>query len=440
MKQAFKSVRGTLDLFPAELLKRRHIEQEMRAAVELFGYKEIETPILEQSSLFERSLGTDSEVVSKEMFRLQTRGDQQGPEDESIVLRPENTAAVLRAVLNSGQQYQLPLHYYYCGPQFRYERPQKGRVRQFHQFGVECIGRSSPLADAECILSAAESLRSIGALQHTKLKINTLGQSEESRAKYNHALRSHLLNWQQTKELSPDTVKRIAEGRVLRALDSKSPLDQECISQAPSLLEFLPQIDLDRFNIVVRILKEDYHLPNVEIDPRLVRGLDYYSHTCFEFVSSHSDTSFTVMAGGRYDGLARAFGYTKSQIPAIGWAAGLERLVLHTHMKEFVHEGVRLMIVPRLEGDIEKDEKVMSEVANFATRARRKGVSCRVWDSEVGTSVKKALKEADMCKVRHVCFLGSHEILSGRIPVRLVATGEVKEMKIESILDDLMFH
>lgn len=436
LKTGFRSVRGTHDFLPDDLFKRRILENELRSAVSLFGYREAETPVLEHSSLFERSLGTGSEVVSKEMFRLESRSSQDTKdEDTRMVLRPENTASMLRAMLNAGMTQHYPLHYYYCGPQFRYERPQKGRMRQFHQFGVECFGRSSASADAECILSAAESLKRLGLMNKTKLKINSLGESEEARKTYNDALMNHFVSWNsQRKELSRETQLRIQERRLLRALDSKHPLDQDCIAQAPSLLDHLPKQDVERFHEVLKLLKEDYYLPNVEIDHRLVRGLDYYSHTCFEFVSLTD--SLTVLAGGRYDGLAATLGYAKTSVPAIGWAAGLERLLLlvddQATFDEKARRDVFLLIVPRYENDAVHDAEVSQEVARLALKTRREGFACRVWDADrTHAAVKKALKEADKNGIEYVTFVGWSEVNSRKLPVRHVASGMVKEVNIE---------
>ena len=434
MKSVLRSVRGTSDLLTAELAKRRKIENKLRESVELFGYRDLETPILEHASLFERSLGVGSEVVSKEMFKLESRANAKDNSiaEESVVLRPENTASVLRALLNQGLQHSFPHYFYYCGPQFRYERPQKGRARQFHQFGVECYGKSSSWADAECILSAVHSLKELELLGGLRLKINTLGENEASRQNYISALLDYFKSWGEKHELSVETKQRIAEGRILRALDSKSPLDAECISKAPSLLDHLPQADLKRFNDVIGILKDDYCIPNLEIDPRLVRGLDYYSHTCFEFVT---EDNLAVLAGGRYDGLARALGYDKFPVPAIGWAAGLERLVLVSeNKKQDEHmnpvDGVYLMIVPRFEGDEAKDSKVRSEVVRLSLKTRREGYSCRVWYDEKSAPVKKALKEADLTNVKYVCFIGFNEVARGILPIRDVKQGSVKELDL----------
>ena len=434
MKDAFRSVRGTSDLFPRFLAQRRRIENELRTAVELFGYTEIETPILEHSFLFERGLGQGSEVVSKEMFRIESRGNASNNQEDQVVLRPENTASVLRAVLNAGLQHSLPLHVFYCGPQFRYERPQKGRAREFHQFGVECIGRGSAMGDAECILTAVEGLKRLGLLNKTKLKMNTLGESEASRQRYNQVLLDHFSQWNKT-DLSAETKLRIKEKRILRALDSKSKLDVECIQTAPNLIDYLPAGDVSRFNEVIAILRDEYKVDcEIELDTRLVRGLDYYSHTCFEFVSK--EDGLTCLAGGRYDGLAKTLGYTRSPVPSIGWAAGLERLNLllnHDREPPALSE-VKLLLVPVYEGEASKDKSIRETLARIAAKARADGVSARIWGGLFGDTgaVKKALKEADNIKALGVCFLGSSEVQVNKVSIRDVAKGTVANVDIDS--------
>jgi len=307
-------VRGTQDLLPEAARRHRRVGETARAFAELYGFVEIATPIFEFKDVFARPIGEHTDIVAKEMYTFTDRGG------EEVTLRPENTAGVVRAVLSNGLVQSLPLKFFYEGPMFRYERPQKGRFRQFHQIGIELIGVAQPQADIEVLALGRRILDALGMGERTVLELNTLGDAE-SRAAYRQALVSYLSV--RTSELSEDSRRRLKRNP-LRVLDSKEEPDQHVIRDAPVFADyqnaesrrFFDQVrtGLDRLGIAYRL------------NPRLVRGLDYYTHTAFEFVTTDLGTQGTVMGGGRYDGLIEMMG--GPAVPGVGWAAGVERLAM----------------------------------------------------------------------------------------------------------------
>ena len=307
-------VRGTQDLLPEAARRHRRVGETARAFAELYGFVEIATPIFEFKDVFARPIGEHTDIVAKEMYTFTDRGG------DEVTLRPENTAGVVRAVLSNGLVQSLPLKFFYEGPMFRYERPQKGRFRQFHQIGIELIGVAQPQADIEVIALGRRILDALGMGERTVLELNTLGDAE-SRAAYRQALVSYLSV--RTSELSEDSRRRLKRNP-LRILDSKEEPDQHVIRDAPVFADyqnaesrrFFDQVrtGLDRLGIAYRL------------NPRLVRGLDYYTHTAFEFVTTDLGTQGTVMGGGRYDGLIEMMG--GPAVPGVGWAAGVERLAM----------------------------------------------------------------------------------------------------------------
>jgi len=272
---------------------------------------------LEPSELFERTLGADSDIVSKEMYTFSSPGS-----DERVTLRPEGTAGVIRAFLASALSLPLPQKYYYCGPMFRRERPQKGRLRQFHQFGVECVGSDSVFTDLEIIDMGWQLLRRLKVDSKVELHLNSLGDPE-SRTAYRTVLERYFKD--HINILSANSKMRLEKGAVLRILDSKEKEDHTLIQDAPSLLNHLSPASTQRFQKIqsgLEVLGIPYTL-----DPKLVRGLDYYGETVFEFVTTQLGAQGTVLAGGRYDRLVSVMGHTRP-IPGIGWASGIERLVM----------------------------------------------------------------------------------------------------------------
>lgn len=308
-----EALRGTRDILPDEVRYWQRVETIAAAVLTRAAFTEIRTPIFEQTGLFERSIGAATDVVGKEMYTFKDRGDR------SVTLRPEGTAGVVRAYIEQGLHAQGGIQrLWYLGPMFRYERPQAGRQRQFHQLGVEVLGTASARADVEAIAVATDILRQLG-LQNLTLQLNSIGDSRD-RQKYREALVAYLTPYQL--DLDPDSRDRLTRNP-LRILDSKDTRTQEILKEAPSMLDFLNPEAQVRFERVQSLLT-DLTIP-YEINPLLVRGLDYYSHTVFEIQSADLGAQATVIGGGRYDKLVAELGGPET--PAIGWAMGLERLI-----------------------------------------------------------------------------------------------------------------
>jgi len=309
-----QQVRGTQDLLPAAARRHRQVSETARAVAELYGFVEMTTPIFEFTEVFARPIGEHTDIVAKEMYTFTDRGG------EEVTLRPENTAGVVRAVLSNGLVQSVPLKFFYSGPMFRYERPQKGRFRQFHQIGVELIGVPQPQADIEVIASGRRILDALGIGDRIVLELNTLGDPE-SRDAYRRALVSYFSS--RVSELSEDSRRRL-ERNPLRILDSKEETDRRVAQDAPLFADYQNAESRRFFDRVSEGL--DLLGINYRLNPRLVRGLDYYTHTAFEFVTTDLGAQGTVMGGGRYDGLVEMMG--GPAMPGVGWAAGVERLAM----------------------------------------------------------------------------------------------------------------
>ena len=309
-----QSVRGTYDLYGLAKKKAKKVVQTASSVVEKYGFDEIETPIFEFTEVFSRNLGDTSDIVTKEMYCFTDRGG------ESLTLRPEGTAGVVRSFISEGMQQNLPVKLYYAGPMFRYERPQKGRQRQFTQFGVEMLGVETPQADIEVIAMAYEFLEKLGLEGAVTVEINSLGD-KESRDAYREKLVAYLK--QNYDKLSEDSKNRL-EKNPLRVLDSKEECDKEVVANAPLYADSLNQASAEFFAQVLKGL--DLLGIKYKVNNRLVRGLDYYSHTVFELVTDKLGAQGTVLAGGRYDGLVAQMG--GSDVAGIGWACGVERLAM----------------------------------------------------------------------------------------------------------------
>ncbi len=312
MAEKLQPVRGTHDWLEADHRKFRFVVDTARAVAERYGFSQVDTPIFEFTEVFHRTLGDTSDVVTKETYTFADRGG------ESLTLRPEFTAAIARAFVSNGLQQNLPCKFFYAGPAFRYERPQKGRMRQFHQIGAEVFGVESPLMEAEVIALAHDLLKAF-AIESVTLEINTLGDPQ-SRMQYRDALVAYFSA--HAASLSDDSKKRL-EKNPLRILDSKDEGDRKLISHAPRLDAHLTPEAKAHFDEVKHYL-DALSIP-YQINDRLVRGLDYYSHTVFEFTSTALGAQNTVLAGGRYNDLVEQMG--GPSVPGIGWAAGIERLV-----------------------------------------------------------------------------------------------------------------
>ncbi len=311
---ALQPARGTQDLLPEMARRHRRVGDTARLLAELYGFAEIATPIFEFTEVFARPIGEHTDIVAKEMYTFTDRGG------EEVTLRPENTAGVVRAVLSNGLTQSTPLKFFYSGPMFRYERPQKGRFRQFHQIGVELLGVPQPQADIEVIALGQRILGALGIADKVVLELNTLGDPE-SRVAYRDALVGYFSA--RLSELSEDSRRRL-DRNPLRILDSKDPGDQHLAAEAPDFSEYLNDASREFFASVrdgLDTLGIAYRL-----NPRLVRGLDYYTHTAFEFVTGELGAQGTVIGGGRYDGLVELMGGPAT--PGVGWAAGIERLAM----------------------------------------------------------------------------------------------------------------
>jgi histidyl-tRNA synthetase len=378
--------------------RHRRVVEAARAAAERYGYLEMATPIFEFSEVFKRTLGDTSDIVTKEMYTFTDKGGEQ------LTLRPENTAGVARAFISGGLSQHLPLKYFYAGPMFRYERPQKGRQRQFHQIGLELLGMAGPAGDVEIIACGAAILRDLGFLDRTVLELNTLGDSE-SRAAYRDSLVGYFKAHRET--LSADSRERL-ERNPLRILDSKDQGDRALIAEAPRFGEYLNQKSRDFFAAVtggLEALDIGYQL-----NPRLVRGLDYYCHTAFEFTTTELGAQGTVMGGGRYDGLIDIMGGPATA--GVGWAAGIERMAMMLAETPAARRPVA--VVPMGSG--------AEQVAlGLAERLRRAGFAIELG---YGGNIGKRLKRADKLGAAAAIILGEDELAKGEAALRDLDSGE----------------
>lgn len=398
-------VRGTRDIMPEENNIFRFVEGCAYSTALLYGYGEIETPIFEFSEVFHRILGETSDVVNKETYTFLDRGG------ESITLRPEGTAGVARAFVSEGLAQNLPLKFYYTGPMFRYERPQKGRYRQFNQVGVECLGLETPLADVECLALAWEVLKKIGLSEKCKLEINTLGDPE-SRAIYREALIKYFSQYKE--QLSADSQVRL-EKNPLRILDSKDENDRKLIAGAPSLADHLNETSRSFFAQVIAGI-EKLEIP-YEINPRLVRGLDYYCHTVFEFTTTELGAQGTVLAGGRYDGLIETMGGPKT--PGVGWAAGIERLSELTPKEKVADNSPLIALV---------GADATGELESLKLAQELRALGLKVENILNGKMAKKMQKAAKIGS-HFALILGSQEVENKQVTIKNLTTGEQKTLK-----------
>ena len=389
--------RGTSDLLPSTMAAHRRVIDTARDAAGLYGFQEMATPIFEFAEVFSRPLGDSSDVVTKETYNFTDRGG------ETLTLRPENTAGVVRAMISNGLTQSLPLKFFYAGPMFRYERPQKGRMRQFHQIGIEYLGPRDGLADAEIIACGERVLAGLGVLDRCRLHLNSLGDAE-SRQAYRAALLAFLKS--HASELSADSQARL-QTNPLRILDSKVVGDRVILENAPRLDGYLNDASKRHFAAVTGAL--DSAGIDWTFDPLLVRGLDYYCHTAFEFITDALGAQGTVLGGGRYDGLSEMLG--GPPVAGVGWAAGVERLSMLVGEQE--PATLPVAILP-MDGDGE------SEAHRLAEMLRDSGVAV---DLSAGGAIGKRLKKADRAGARLAVILGSDELAAGTAQLRDLATG-----------------
>jgi histidyl-tRNA synthetase len=399
--------RGTHDLLGEELRRHRHVADTGREVARRYGYGEIATPIFEFTEVFQRTLGETSDVVTKEMYTFEDRGG------DLITLRPEATAGVVRAVVTGGLAQELPQRLFCHGPMFRYERPQKGRLRQFHQIDVELIGAAEPAADVEVIVLGAHILEALGVLRHTVLELNTLGD-RESRQAYREVLVGYLEG--RRDRLSGDSLARL-ERNPMRILDSKDEGDRAVVAEAPLLHEHLNGASRDFF---ARVQEGLSRLGiGFELNPRLVRGLDYYTHTAFEFTTTALGSQGTVMAGGRYDGLMREMG--GPDVPGVGWAAGVERLAMLLPEAPAADRPVAIIpIGPEAE----------AAAATLAQELRRAGVAV---DLAFKGKPGQRMKRADRIGARFAVSLGGDELARGVVRLRDLGSGAEEELRRDEL-------
>ena len=406
-----QSVRGTYDLYGEAKRKTKQVTRIAEQVVEKYGFEEMETPIFEFTEVFARNLGDTSDIVTKEMYCFEDRGG------ESLTLRPEGTAGIVRAFISNGMQQDLPLKIYYQGPMFRYERPQKGRQRQFTQFGVELLGAATPQADVELIAMAYEFLEKLGLQGQVVVEINSLGDAE-SRDAYREKLVAYLRK--NYDKLSEDSKSRL-ERNPLRVLDSKEECDKAVVENAPLYADSLNEVSKEFFAGVLKgldILGIKYRVNN-----RLVRGLDYYSHTVFELVTDKLGAQGTVLAGGRYDGLVEQMG--GGPVAGIGWACGVERLAMLLDKPE---ERQRPIVV------IPVCEDVNDEALRIAHDLRLAGF--RVEQGYSG-NMKKRMMKADKMMAEAVVIVGPDELQKGEVTVKKLDDGQQSCVAIDRLVKEL---
>ena len=407
-------VRGTHDLFGDEARRHLHIADTARRVAGLYGFAPVATPIFEFTDVFQRTLGETSDIVTKEMYTFTDKGG------DSLTLRPEGTAGVARAVISGGMQNELPLKVFYDGPMFRHERPQKGRLRQFHQIGVELVGVPDPVADVEVIALGAGILDALGVLPHATLELNTLGDPE-SRAAYRAVLVEYFRD--HADRLSADSRDRL-DRNPLRILDSKDEGDRAIVAAAPFFADHLTDA-ADEFFARVREGLDDLGIA-FTVNARLVRGLDYYGHTAFEFTTSALGAQGTVLAGGRYDGLIETMGGPAT--PGVGWAAGIERLAMLLDAD---------VVPPRPIAVIGLGEAGDRAALKVAAELRGAGL---VAEYVYRGGLKRGLRRANRINAASAVMLGDDELARGSATVRDLDTGTQQDVALAVLKDHFAAH
>jgi histidyl-tRNA synthetase len=404
MSKGPQRIRGTQDIWGEEADRFQVVVAAFERMRRLYAFSHVEVPVFEATELFARSIGETTDIVSKEMYTFQDRGG------DSLTLRPEFTAGICRAYLSEGWQQHAPLKLAAHGPVFRYERPQKGRFRQFHQLDAEIIGSDSAAADVELLALAAQLLDELGIADGVRLELNTLGDAE-TREAWRAALVRHFEAHRA--DLSEDSLARL-DRNPLRILDSKDPRDRPVADAAPPIDDFLTPAAADFFAAVTAGLAA----AGVEWlrNPRLVRGLDYYRHTAFEFVTDRLGAQGAVIAGGRFDGLIESLGGPST--PAVGWAAGIERLAMLIEAP--AGRGPDAVLVPL-------GEAAEAAAVGILADLRRAGIAC---DMAFRGNMKRRMAKADASGARFAVILGDEELARGQAAVKTLATGDQREIRI----------
>ncbi|BFL67637.1 MULTISPECIES: histidine--tRNA ligase [Staphylococcus] len=414
-----KIPRGTQDILPEDSIKWRHIENKLDELMELYNYKEIRTPIFESTELFARGVGDSTDVVQKEMYTFKDKGDR------SLTLRPEGTAAVVRSYIEHKMQGNpnQPVKLYYNGPMFRYERKQKGRYRQFNQFGVEAIGAENPSIDAEVLAMVMHIYESFG-LKHLKLVINSIGDSE-SRKEYNEALVNHF-------EPVIDTFCSDCQSRLhtnpMRILDCKIDRDKEAIKTAPRITDYLND-DSKAYYEQVKHHLDDLNIPYVE-DPNLVRGLDYYTHTAFELMMdnpNYDGAITTLCGGGRYNGLLQLLDGPSET--GIGFALSIERLLLALEEEGIeldIEEKFDLFIVTMGEEADRYAVKLLNDLRKNDVKADK---------DYLNRKIKGQMKQADRLNAKYTIVIGDQELENNSIAIKNMTTGESENIQLDQLIN-----
>jgi histidyl-tRNA synthetase len=408
---SLQPIRGTHDILPDEYPRFAHVVETARDVARVYGYREMATPIFETTEVFARTSGETSDVVMKQMYSFVDRGG------DPLTLRPEYTAGICRAFITNGLQQHVPLKVFANGPMFRYERPQKGRYRQFHQLDIESIGAAEPAADIEVIAVGADILDRLGVLRDTVLEINSLGDPE-SRAAHRRVLIDYFKAHYGT--LSEDSRARL-ERNPLRIFDSKDEGDRSLLPEAPLLTDYLTPAARDFFAAVLRGL-DDTGI-GYRVAPLLVRGLDYYTHTAFEFVTTRLGAQGTVLAGGRYDGLIEQLGGPST--PGIGWAAGIERLMMLA---------AEPPPPPRPVALVPLGEAAERKALALARDLRRRGVAV---DLDYKGNMKRRLQRANKAGARVAVIIGDNEIARGVAALKDLDRGEQREVALDGLAEAL---
>ncbi|MGV8948248.1 MAG: histidine--tRNA ligase [Candidatus Paracaedibacter sp.] len=411
-EKMIQPVRGTHDLLGEEYRKHQWIQDVSYSIAQKYGYEPIATPIVEHTAVFKRTSGETSDIVNKEMYTFDDRGG------DSITIRPEGTAGVARAIVSNGLAQSIPLKLIYNGPMMRYERPQKGRTRQFHQIGVECLGISDPLVDVETITLGHQILEQLGIANRSTLEINTIGDIA-SRNAYRKALVEYFTPF--NAHLSADSQLRLIRNP-LRILDSKSPQDQEFVGGAPSFDHYISDLSKDFFDRVCKGL-DALGIP-YKLNPLLVRGLDYYCHTAFEFITTDLGSQGALIAGGRYDGLIAQLGGPET--PGVGWGMGIDRIVLMLDQAPPSPRPIAIVAV----GD-----ETMEAAFQLTMDLRKEGIKVEfAYSGNVG----KRMKRADKVNACAAILLGTDEITAQQATVRNLDTGEQKLIAFAALKDYLV--
>lgn len=417
MSKKIQAIRGMNDILPTETMQWQQIESILKSILNQYGISEIRLPIVENTPLFNRAIGEVTDVVEKEMYSFEDRGG------ESLTLRPEGTAGCVRAGIEHGLLYNQEQRLWYIGPMFRYERPQKGRYRQFNQLGVEIFGLAGPDVDAELIVMTARFWKLLGISEHVKLELNSIGSLEE-RANYKQALVDYLTTYKD--KLDEDCLRRL-DTNPLRILDSKNPDVQALLVDAPNLFDYLEEESKIHFDKLCAILTAN-HI-EFTVNQRLVRGLDYYNRTVFEWVTQSLGAQGTVCAGGRYDGLVEQLGGKST--PAVGFAMGLERLILLVQALNpdlFNQKAVDIYVTSF--GD-----NAIHYAINIAEMIRDNFIDLKCVVNHGGGNMKKQLSRADKHAAKLAVIVGDDEILNGQVTLKSLTTGEQVTIQPKDVVE-----